>query len=499
MRFTAINSIPARISLSLLLGLLTNLAFAPFGLFFVIYGTLALLFLFWNQKSPKECAFMGFAFGFGLYSVGLSWLYISVHEFGGAALIPSVLVVVLLACIMALFCAAAGYLQAKVLVSERIRYLMLIPTIWVLLEWCRQWFLTGFPWLYIGYSQIDTPLSGFAPILSVLGVSLALAMTSGAIVLLIKTPMDRIAAVSIAVLFAAGFLGKSINWIEQENEKVRVALLQGDVSVHTKWNRAKARGQLNFFVRSSTQLSDQDLIVWPEAALAYSNIELEKLLLWEYLQDLSPDFLVGVLEETNEGQQTIYHNSAYGISDNLQVYRKRHLVPFGEYIPFRALTNWVNKFVDIPGEDILPYKSPQKPLQLAGAAIGVSICYEDAFPAEVRNMLPEATLLVNISEDAWFGEYLAPHQRLQMSRMRAIESARPMVRVANKGISASIDHLGNIVDLLEQREGRVLKTIVTPTTGVTPFVRYGSVPILAICIVLLALSVAYHVRSSDGN
>ena len=267
-------------------------------------------------------------------------------------------------------------------------------------------------------------------------------------------------------------------------------VVQGDVSVIEKWDRNNAIRLLDYFVTESRAIADADLIIWPEIALSYPDTHLEKIGLWNILGEHTADFLVGTLEEEIELETTRYYNSAYGISeDDLQKYRKARLVPFGEYTPFRRWLDWLNELVSLPASDMTTYEPPQQPLLLAGQLAGVSICYEDAFPSDIIKMLPAATYLVNISEDAWFGDRLAPHQRLQMSRMRAIESARPVVRAANKGISASIDHRGQVIDQLEQSEGKVLKTTIVPTSGTTPFVRYGFIPLLILCVVLIGLTI----------
>ncbi len=470
-------------------GLLTNLAFEPFGYFIVAFFTLALLFRLWNRASATKAAWLGFLFGIGFFGVGINWIYISVHDFGFASPILAGTTVVLLATIMSLFTAISGYLQTKIHAPLIWRYLALIPAIWTLAEWTRGWLFTGFPWLYVGYSQTDTWLAGWAPLTSVLGVSLTVCTLAGMISLL--THKIRLIPLGIAALILLiGFIGSWTDWTDESFKPINMAVVQGDVSVIEKWDRKNAIQMLDYFVTESRAVDETDLIIWPEIALSYPDTHLEKIGLWNILGQHSSDFLVGTLEEEVELETTRYYNSAYGISENaLQKYRKARLVPFGEYTPFRRWLDWLNDLVSLPASDMTAYELPQQPLLLAGQLAGVSICYEDAFPGDIIKMLPTATYLVNISEDAWFGDRLAPHQRLQMSRMRAIETARPVVRAANKGISASIDHRGQVIDQLEQSEGKVLKTTIVPTSGTTPFVRYGFIPLLILCVVLIGLSI----------
>ncbi len=479
--------------LALTAGLLTNVAFAPFGYAPIAVLTLALLFRLWDSTA-RQAIWLGLAFGLGFYGVGVNWIYISVHEFGLASPLLATAALVLLATLMSFFVALAGYLQAKFRTSPGWHYLVLLPALWTLTEWLRGWLFSGFPWLYLGYSQTDTWLVGWAPLTGVLGTSFIVCILAGALAGLSRG--IRLVPLGVALLvIGSGWLGSRIDWTDQHFAPLRVTVIQGDVSVLHKWDRRYAVRLLDYFVTQSQAIEAADLIVWPEIALPYSDLHLEKLRLWDRLKRHPADFLVGTLEQQQHEEVTRYYNSAYGIAgDRIQKYRKSQLVPFGEYTPFRRALNWLHEFVNLPASDMMAFTAPQPPLVLAGHAAGVTICYEDAFPREVVKTLPAATYLINISEDAWFGDRLAPHQRLQMSRMRAIETARPVVRAANRGISASIDHQGQVIDRLNQTDGKVLSTMVTPTGGVTPFVRYGSTPLVLLCAALLGMSVIQRHR-----
>ncbi len=477
---------------ALVCGALTNLAFDPFGYFPVAFVTLAVLFRLWDAASPWRAAWLGMAFGFGFYSIGVSWIYISVHDFGAALPMLAGAAVLALACIMSVVIALGGFLQAKLNASRRWKFLALIPALWVVGEWTRSWLLGGFPWLYVGYSQTENWLVGWAPLTGVLGVSFAVCVIAGAIALLSQSEWRGwiTGVITTLVIVLVGYTGYHSEWASKQHPPINVAVVQGDVTVIEKWDRQYAIHLLDYFVTQSQAQPDAQLVIWPEIALPYLDTRLEKIKLWEQLSQHPADFLVGTLEEQTEDETTNFYNSAYAITDEgIQKYRKSRLVPFGEYTPFEQWLSWLNRFVDLPASDMRPYRSPQQPLQLAGLPAGISICYEDAFPSDVRKMLPEATYLVNISEDAWFGERLAPHQRLQMSKMRAIEIARPVVRAANKGISAAIDHRGQIIAKLSQADGKLLRTTIVPTAGITPFSRFGFAPILMLCAVLIVAAV----------
>ena len=489
-RLLTAGQLPAAIAL--VLGALTNLAFEPFGLFPVAIVTLAVLFRLWCKASPRHAAWLGLAFGFGFYSVGVSWIYISVHEYGGAQPMLAAATVLSLAGLLAIVIALIGFIQAKVKATNTYRLMALVPALWVLGEWIRSWLLSGFPWLYVGYSQTDSWLVGWAPLTGVLGVSLTVAILAGALALLSFNQWRGwlVASLGAVAILGVGYFADRIDWTEEKFTPIRVAIVQGDVTVIEKWDRQKALHLLNFFIKYSQAQQDADLVVWPEIALPYADTRLEKIKVWQTLRQHPADFLVGTLEVQKTDQSEQYFNSAYGVTaaEDLQKYRKSRLVPFGEYMPFQQWLNWLHSFVELPASDLSPYSASQQPLRLAGQTAGVSICYEDAFPSDIRKMLPQATFLVNISEDAWFGERLAPYQRLQMSRMRAIETARPVIRAANKGISVAIDHRGQIIDQLTQAEGKLLRTAIVPTSGATPFVRFGFAPTLVLCAVLIAVS-----------
>jgi apolipoprotein N-acyltransferase len=208
---------------------------------------------------------------------------------------------------------------------------------------------------------------------------------------------------------------------------------------------------------------------------------------------MGADYLIGVVERDKDSGR--YFNSVVSIGPQSGVYRKQHLVPFGEFPPLEPLFSWLMRHLQIPMSDFSAGAPDQPPLFAAGQRIGVSICYEDAFGNEIIRALPQASLLVNVSEDAWFGDSLAPHQRLQMARMRAREAGRPMLRAANSGPSAVIDHRGEVMARSPQFQVHVLEAALQPMQGATPYVRYGNVPIvLSLVLTVAALGLVPHAR-----
>jgi apolipoprotein N-acyltransferase len=275
-------------------------------------------------------------------------------------------------------------------------------------------------------------------------------------------------------------------FVQPSGEPIDVALVQHNVSLRDKWQSHKANAIARDYLADSEALSDVDLIVWPEAALPVYLDEVDSGFVAR-LQDHEADFLFGLLVRDSPAPGAAYYNAALGVGAEAALYKKHQLVPFGEYLPMSWLLAWILEYLSIPMSDFSPGPLPELPMQLAGQRISVSICYEDAFTGVVNASLPQAQILANISEDAWFGDSLAPHQRLQMARARALETGRPMIRSSNNGFSALIDPKGEVLELAPQFVRTVVQGSVQPMMGTTPFVRYGNLPVLGFCVLLLAV------------
>ena len=468
------------------LGLAINCAFAFDILFPVAIVLLAPLFYYWSEGSARKCASIGFAFGFGLFVLGISWMFGSVRNFGNATVLLAASSVVAVSVLCALFTAGCGYLQAKFRTTTPVRYLIIIPTLWVISEWGRSWVLGGFPWLYVGYTQIDSWLSGWAPYLGIYGVSFVVCVSSGCLVLLASQEKNRI-RLSLAVFamcWCLGWLGAQVNWVRVSDTPLEASLIQGEVSIHDKWNLKLLDGHLANYLQLIEQKRNSDVVILPEAAVAYTAHELAVLGVWEMLSKHPADILVGVFEEVQDGDNVTIYNSVFGLSDRLQFYRKQRLVPFGEYVPMREQLAWLSNIVKVPKNNLSAYRRPQGLITLAGFQAAISICFEDAFPDLLVDSLKDATFIVNVSEDGWFRRGLIQRQRLQMSRMRSTEAARPMLKVANFGTLAAIDHEG---DLISRSDRKSLDVKIYPTYGTTPFVYFGGsrIMILLTCALLL--------------
>jgi len=468
-------------------GAATVLAYAPFGWWPLAPIGLTLLFWLWRDVGPRRAFVLGWAWGFGLYAFGLFWVRISIAVYGGAPLALAVSAALALAAAMAVFHGAAGALTAWLVRTPDWRRLVFAaPAAWTLTEWLREWAFTGFPWLQIGYSQIDSPLAGLAPLSGVLGVTLGLAFIVGWLAALADPRTPRMLAASLVLLvFGAGML-RGETWTRPAGEPFRAALLQGNISQDEKWRPGNLIPTIDHYMDLTRKYGDgADLIVWPEAAVPATADELEDLLL-QPLQAFAGQegqvILQGILFHEEPGER--YYTSLLALDGGRDRYDKRHLVPFGEYFPLGHLWKDTLRGLATVGEDFTPGEAAQ-PLVHAGRwDIGVSICYEILFGEEIREALPQARFLVNVSNDGWFGDSLGPHQHLEIARMRALETGRYLLRATNTGITALIDDTGAIVDRLPQFEHGGLVVDVEPREGVTPYARWGNWPAITLGILL---------------
>jgi apolipoprotein N-acyltransferase len=477
---------------SIAAGLLLPLAFAPFNLFWLAPVSLAVLFFLWEEQSPREAAIVGSFYGIGVFTLGTYWLYISLRQLGGAPIPVVILLMSALVLAMSAYTALAGWLAARIRTkSGPLQWLVVLPAAWVLVEWFRGWFLTGFPWLSIGYSQVDTPVAGWAPILGVHGVSWVVALLAGLGVMFLRggSRLGQLFAVVAGIVIAGLSMQlQSITWTQPRAEPLRVALVQAAIPQEVKWSPAQLQPTLSYYRDTTLALESPDLVIWPEAAIPALPFEV-------------PDFLDDMNEVMSEQGTQLYsgiltfnlvtgefRNTLMGIGGYQGSYDKRHLVPFGEYFPVpKFVSNWL-RLMNLPSEDVTAGPPLQSTLQVNGIPVAPTICYEVAFGAEQLQFFPDAELMINISNDTWFGDSIAPHQHLQMARMRSLETGRPMLRSTNTGITAIIGANGRILDRIPQFIPGVLTAKVYPHTGITPYIRWGNYPV--VCFAFLLLGVA---------
>lgn len=477
-------------------GLLLPLAFAPLDLFPLAIFSPALLFYLWRDGSPARAAWRGWLFGLGMFGVGISWVFVSMHNFGNMPVPLAAFATFLLVALLSLYLALLGFVQARWFERRHVAHAALVlPALWVLFEWWRGWFLSGFPWLNLGYSQIDTPLAGYAPLAGVYGVGVVTALSAGLLVAWRAHPARApLLLGGVIALWLGGLALTYIEWATPDGAPLRATMVQANVALRDKWDPRQRPRILERYQQLSISAPASELIVWPEAAIPAALHQVDPVYLdalREFARTRNTDVLFGVIESSDDRRH--YYNSAVVVGRESGVYRKQHLVPLGEYTPLEPLLRWLMNSFDIPMSDFSPAPGPQSPLPLAGRLAGLSVCYEDAFGEEVIRSLPQASVLVNVSEDAWFGDSLAPHQRLQMARMRAREAARPMLRAANTGPSAAIDHRGNVLARSAQFRPQLLYAEVQPMRGATAYVLTGNWPVVGV-LALALLLVRYRIR-----
>ena len=469
--------------IALLAGAATVLAFAPVGAFPLSLASFALLIHLWIGATPRRCFKTGFLFGLGLFGAGVSWIYVSLQQFGGMAPALAAIATLLFCAFLALFPAAAGWLQARVPGGERWRAGFLIPSSWVLFEWLRGWIFTGFPWLAAGYASAGWPPQGYAPLVGVFGVSFICVSLSGVIWLVARRRSRMLAGACLLAILGVGESLRHVSWTTAEGAPTTVALLQGNIRQEAKFQPETYQRILDTYARLAEQ-STAKLIVMPETAVPRFLDRVDPA----YVARLDAvarrnggDLLLGAPLRDSAGA---YYNSVVSLgSSPRQIYRKQHLVPFGEFIPWGFA--WTLKMMQIPLADFARGASDQPPLSVAGQRVAVNVCYEDAFGDEIARAAMRASLLVNVSNVAWFGDSLAPAQHLQIARLRAIETGRMHLAATNTGITAAIDRDGRVLERLPQfAEGR-LELSAQGYSGITPYVRWGDWPALAAALLAL--------------
>jgi apolipoprotein N-acyltransferase len=477
------------------------LAFAPFGYYFIGILSPAILFFFWLGATPKQAFLYGYLYGFGMFGTGVNWLHISINLFGGVNLAGALLLTLLLIAFIALYPALVGFIACRSFINRHANYLVLIlPALWTLAEWCREWVLTGFPWLNLGNSQIDSPLAGLAPVTGIYGISFAVCLSAGCLVnLMITSNRGRIATLaSLLILWLTSYCLYQHDWTRMETESLSVTLIQGAIPQEMKWMPEQRQPTFELYLGLSKPYWDSDIIVWPETAIPalYNNAKsfIDSLDAVAELHDVA--LLTGIPYKDMDKMKI--HNSILLLGKEEGLYHKHHLVPFGEYLPFDRLLRPILYFLKIPMSDFSPGTNKPETLDTNKASIGVTICYEDAFGKEVIKTLPRATLLLNVSNDAWFGDSIAPHQHLQIAQMRALETGRYLVRATNTGISAVINEKGKIIARSPQFTADALSADVLTFQGATPYVITGNWMIVIFCLMIVLFNL-YQLQKKPAS
>lgn len=495
-----------RLVLAFAAGALTVFGYAPFHVALLPFATVAVLFWLWQHaESPRGAALEGFAFGIGLFGFGISWIAIALETFGvpRAIAFPGMLGLV---AYLSLYPALAGWVVARIARPDTTSRLVAAAAAWALAEWLRGTMLTGYGWLAIGYTQllphVAFPLAGLAPVGGVYLVSFAVAACATAVVYVIDGMTDArahavpIGLAVIALLFGAGTLTARSEWTQPEGEPLAVSLVQGNVAQHQKFDPAYRARNMEMY----EQLVDQArgrLVVLPESAFVAFIHEvppdvLERLA--ESGRARNGDVLLGLFTldappagSGRDPDDPLIYNSVVSLGAGPpQLYRKHHLVPFGEAIPIRAVFGWfLNRVLNIPLGDQAAGPAMQRPFDVAGQRVAINICYEDVFGAELAGVARYATLYVNVTNDAWYGHSVGAWQHNQIAAMRALELGRPMLRATNTGITSAIGHDGLVIVQLPWFTQGILEIEIAGRSGETPFVRWGDEIVVLLSVTTL--------------
>ncbi len=483
-------------------GALLPLAFSPYN--YPVIAILSLAWLFYTvlNSTAKEAGFFGYAFGFGMFGAGVNWLHISINLFGGVNLAGALIITFILVAYLSLYPALVAFVYQRLFSNKGVlAFVIVMPTLWMLAEWFRSSIFTGFPWLNIGYSQTDTPISSLAPVLGQYGVSWFTALISALLVAMYLTPRKiKVTIIGILIISWPGLNALSgIQWTIDKNASISVAMVQGAIPQEMKWRPEQKQKTLDLYLSLSKEYQGSQLIIWPETAIPVLHHQAQEFLqqMATIARNQNSDYLVGIPFKDLDSNR--FYNGITVIGSSNDTYYKQHLVPFGEYLPFDKWLRPVLNLMKIPMSDFSPGPRNKPVVHAANEIIGVSICYEDVFGEEVISALPEATILVNISNDAWFGDSIAPHQHLQMARMRALETGRYMLRSTNTGVSAIINEKGIITASSPQFIPHITSDKIKTFEGLTPYARFGNWPVIVAAFLVLLIGFFRLRKLSEAN
>lgn len=480
---------------ALFLGIALTFAFAPYEIFPLAIVSLAGLLALLLKSTPKHAFWLGFIFGLGFFGLGVYWVFISVHVFGE---VPSLLAGIITAGLivyMSMFPAIVGFLLNRYFPTNNLtKMICAFPALWVFSEWVRSWLFTGFAWLLVGYSQTNSPLKGYAPILSVYGISIAVTMTSALIVYgITELNKKKYFAVycslfAIVTIWTAGSLLNLISWTQAQGNPIPISLIQGNIPQAIKWSPENLQLSYDRYQKLTEPLwGKSKIIFWPETAIplilqdAAGYIQMMN----DKAKASNSQLILGIPIQRGGG----YYNAVVTLGAEQKLYLKRHLVPFGEYVP---LNKWVERLLnamEIPTSMLLPGNVKQPMLQVGNLKILTSICYEITFPELIHTTDKTVDFLLTVTNDAWFGRSAAQAQHLQMAEMRALELRRPVLIVSNDGITAIIGPDGKIEASAPPYQTFVLNGTVQPTHGLTPWMRNGMDPVLFFLVVLIFIAI----------
>jgi apolipoprotein N-acyltransferase len=487
-----LNNLPnwLQLTIALVAGCLIPLSFAPFNIWPLGILALTIFALLINEQSAKAVWWRSWCFGVGMYGLGVSWIYVSISGFGGAPAPLAVSLVVIFVFFMAAmfslpFCAFGRWFS-----RHPLSLLIAFPATWLLGEWLRTWLFTGFPWLFIGYADLTNWLSGWAPVVGVMGLSLFSAFTAAVLAYLIYHPTKirslLLGGCAIIFIWGAGFALQKFEWTQASKTPTSIAIVQPNIAQEDKWQLDSRIATMNLLRTKTEPLLGHKIIIWPEAAV--TEVYSQALPFLNEMNNKTADaesgLITGIIFDDKEKQ--VYYNSIATFGKAIGIYHKRRLVPFGEYVPMEWLRNLI-EFFNLPTSYIDVGADDQHGLKINDLLISPTVCYEVAYPDLVAKSALDSQLLMSVSNLGWFGDSLGRHQFMQMAQMRALETQHYYAYSTNNGPSAIFDRKGNITAQTKAFEQTSLSSEIFAVDGSTPFMRFGSLPLVAISILGLVL------------
>lgn len=473
-------------------GLLLPLGFAPFHLPGLAILGLAILFAELQNKSYKKSAVSALVFGLSFMGFGVSWIFVSIHLYGNLNTILSAFITAIFILYLSIFyviqALVFNFLQKN---TSKIFKTLIFSATWCLCEFLRANFASGFPWLIIGFGQIDSPLQYLMPYIGIYGVSFLTCISACFLCLFIQSSNSKkqhipYLLIALFIILAPGILKKSMP--NTRGNAVSIGVVQANLSMRDKWDDAIFEDIINRYKTGIDNLKDNTkLIVLPESAIPVPQVYVK-----EFIQEIKQinkkhktQLLIGIPKEADKNGN-LYYNALTSFGNGKKSYLKQHLVPFGEYIP--KPFNKIAEYMDIPDAAMIKGPANQNLLSYHSMPFATLICFEVAYPKILRAQLPKAEWIVSVSDAGWFGHSLAIYQLLQMSQALSKMTGRYQVVANNNGLSSIIDDTGKIINSLPAFSSMNLYGNIYPSYTKTIWTIYGDNPYLYLCIVIIIIA-----------